>query len=210
MAYDLNKLTRLKHLEALAQRTKAEFTKTDAKIAELSEKVENLEANPGGDVNVIESISINGVVATPVDKTVEITVPTKVSELTNDSKFQTESDVTTAVEEAIAGVSHAAFKKVDVLPSPNEAEDGVLYLFMNSITGYYDIYAKVGEEIVLLDDVNVDLEGYVQKEEGKDLSSNDFTDEDKAKLDGIPETATDAEIKEMLDSVFGAVEGEEV
>ncbi len=47
------------------------------------------------------------------------------------------------------------------------------------------------------------LSGYVQKEAGKGLSTNDFSDADKAKLDGI-ETATDEEFDTMLDEVFGA------
>ena len=51
----------------------------------------------------------------------------------------------------------------------------------------------------------VDLSGYVKKETGKVLSSNDFTDADKEKLDGI-EIATDAEVTEMLTGVFGTSE----
>ena len=43
----------------------------------------------------------------------DVTVPTKVSELTNDSRFQTESEVATTVAAAIAATGHASFKKVD-------------------------------------------------------------------------------------------------
>lgn len=38
----------------------------------------------------------------------------------------------------------------------------------------------------------------------KVLSSNDFTDELKAKLEAGPEVATDAEVAEMLAEIFGA------
>ena len=38
----------------------------------------------------------------------------------------------------------------------------------------------------------VDLSGYVEKEDGKGLSANDFTDADKEKLDGIEEHISDA------------------
>lgn len=48
----------------------------------------------------------------------------------------------------------------------------------------------------------VDLSSKVDKEEGKGLSSNDYTDEDKAKLTGL-EIATDEEIEAMLDEIFG-------
>lgn len=48
----------------------------------------------------------------------------------------------------------------------------------------------------------VDLSNYVEKETGKGLSTNDFTNDDKTKLDGI-EIATDTEVTEMLTAVFG-------
>lgn len=58
----------------------------------------------------------------------DVTVPTKVSELTNDSKFQTESEVATTVAAAIAATGHASFKKVDSIPSTETAEDVFLFI----------------------------------------------------------------------------------
>ncbi len=49
----------------------------------------------------------------------------------------------------------------------------------------------------------VDLSGYVKKESGKGLSTNDFTNRDKEKLDGI-EVATDSEFDSIINEVFGA------
>ena len=40
--------------------------------------------------NVIESVSVNGGEVSVVDKNVDITVPTKVSELTNDAGYLTQ------------------------------------------------------------------------------------------------------------------------
>lgn len=137
-------------------------------------------------------------------KDVEKMVPTKVSDLTNDSGFQTSSEVSAAISAAISQSGHAVFEKVDAIPDAAGAQSNILYLVMNSKTKHYDIYAKVGEEVVRLDDTTVDLSGYVEKEEGKVLSSNDFTDELKAKLEAGPEAATDAEVAEMLAEVFGA------
>ena len=54
-------------------------------------------------------------------------------------------------------------------------------------------------------DWSVNLSGYQPKEEGKGLSTNDYTNEDKAKLASM-EMATDAEVTEMLNEVFGAAE----
>lgn len=53
----------------------------------------------GGKIDVIK---VNGTTQTITDKTVDITVPTAVSDLTNDSGFQTASDVQTAIGTAVA------------------------------------------------------------------------------------------------------------
>lgn len=47
--------------------------------------------------------------------------------------------------------------------------------------------------VVRLDDTTVDLSGYQPREEGKGLSANDYTTEDKTKLSGIAEGATKVE-----------------
>ena len=102
-----------------------------------------------------------------------------------------------------------------------------MYLLYNEKTKHYDIYAKIGESMEQLDDTTIDLSGYVAKEEGKEL----ITTEEKTKLAGIAEgatkveqsqtngnikingeevtvfeaeVATDAEVTEMLDEVFGS------
>ena len=51
-----------------------------------------------GEVNVIESISVNGIPQTVTNKNVDITVPTETSDLTNDSGFITLSDVPAQVQ----------------------------------------------------------------------------------------------------------------
>lgn len=60
--------------------------------------------------------------------------------------------------------------------------------------------AKLAAEV---QDVLDDVANKVDKVEGKGLSSNDYTDEEKAKLAAI-ETATDTEVTAMLTEVFGA------
>nr|UWG90083.1 MAG: hypothetical protein [Bacteriophage sp.] len=184
MAYNTEKLTKLEALKALAQRVKQETDATKESVTELSGRVENLET-AGGEPNVIEKVKVNGVEQQVSEKAVDITVPTKVSELNNDSQFQTNAQVAQAIQTAIAATGHASFEKVDAVPSAEEAEDNVLYLVMNAKTKHYDIYAKVENEVVLLDDTTVDLTNYVEKEEGKGLSTNDYTTEDKEKLAGL-------------------------
>lgn len=49
----------------------------------------------------IDTIKVNGTAQTIVQKAVDISVPEKVSDLTNDSQFQTASEVATSIEEAL-------------------------------------------------------------------------------------------------------------
>lgn len=54
----------------------------------------------------IDKIQVNGTDQTITNKTVNITVPTKVSDLTNDSGFQTETQVDTKISAAVASAYH--------------------------------------------------------------------------------------------------------
>lgn len=56
-------------------------------------------AENGGKIDVIK---VNGTAQAITNKTVDITVPTKVSELNNDSNFQNDSDVADAIDTALA------------------------------------------------------------------------------------------------------------
>lgn len=187
MAYNKEKLTKLEALQELAKQAEQKYA-TKESVTELSDRVQGLETT-GGQPNVIETVKVNGVAQEVSEKAVNIAVPTKVSELANDSLFQTNSEVVQAIQTAIAKTGHASFKKVDAVPDAETAEDNVMYLVMNSKTKHYDIYAKVENEVVLLDDTTVDLTNYVEKEEGKGLSTNDYTTEEKEKLAGIAEGA---------------------
>lgn len=181
--YDLTHIPSLKHLQDLATREKAKRTA-------LENRVKTLETT-GGQSNKIESIKVNGTAQNiAADKSVNITVPTKTSQLTNDSAFQTSAQVASAVQAAIAKTGHASFQKVDAVPAADSAKENVLYLVMNTTTKHYDIYAKIkgdGDSYTMerLDDTTVDLSGYVQKVSGKGLSTNDYTTAEKTKLAGI-------------------------
>ena len=182
MAYNKEKLTKLEALQELSKRIEQDYA-TKESVNSLSERVDDL-VTAGGEPNVIETVKVNGVAQEVTEKAVDIKVPTKVSDLTNDSAFQTNTEVAQAIQTAISKTGHAVFKKVDAVPEAAAAEDNVLYLVMNK-TKHYDIYAKVENEVVLLDDTTVDLTNYVEKEEGKGLSTNDYTTEDKEKLAGL-------------------------
>ncbi len=180
MAYELTHLTKLSALQALAQRAEATYAKK-AELEALEGRVDDI-VSTGGEPNVIDTIKVNGEAQKVTDKAVDIAVPTKVSDLSNDSEFQTNAQVAQAIQAAIAATGHAHFEKVDAVPEASAALENVLYLVMNGTTQHYDIYAKVDGEVVLLDDTTVDLTNYVQKEEGKGLSTNDYTTPEKEKL----------------------------
>ena len=63
---------------------------------EEKNKLSNIEA--GANENIIEGIAVNNVDMTPINKRVNLTVPTKVSDLTNDKKFQTDAEVASAIK----------------------------------------------------------------------------------------------------------------
>lgn len=79
--------------------------------------------------------------------------------------YQTEAQVATAIQTAIAATGHAHFEKVDAVPTAETAEENVLYLVMNAATGHYDIYALVSGKVELIDDTTVDLSNYSTTEQ---------------------------------------------
>lgn len=138
----------------------------------------------GAEANIIEGVKVNGVEATITDKIAELTisVPTKVSELTNDSKFQTESEVASTVATAVNGLATENFVKeqianinkkevvtsVDAMTDPN-----TIYLMANAgeTNNIYDEYIVIvtgeGEAatktVEKIGTTEVDLTNYVQE-----------------------------------------------
>lgn len=163
MAYDKNKLTKLGALEALAQRVKSDYA-TKASVDALEDRVDAL-VTAGGEPNVITSIKVNGAAQTVTDKAVNIAVPTKVSQIANDSGFQTSAQVTAAIgglrtELMGEGVPEAydTFKELaDYIDAHQTAADALT--------------AAVGNK--------------VDKVTGKGLSTNDYTTAEKTKLAGL-------------------------
>lgn len=84
-----------------------------------------------------------------------------------DAGYQTEAQVQTIVNAAIAASGHAHFETTETDPTSEgfEAQENVMYLYMNAATNHYDIYAKVGDKVVLLDDTTVDLSTYSTTEQ---------------------------------------------
>lgn len=109
--------------------------------------------------------------------------------------YQNAEQVQTAIQAAIAASGHAHFEEVDAVPSAAEAQENVMYLVMNDETGHYDIYAKVGDAVVLLDDTTVDLSAYAK--------SADVTAAINAAITGlnIDQYATDIELNAAIERI---------
>ena len=190
-----NKITNLEHLQKLALRTRTEVAALDQKLG-------------------------------------AVRLPTKVSELSNDSGYQTAEQVAESIKDkADKGTSLAAYGITDAytkteldgkisavykpggsvafadLPAADEAHLGMVYNITDKFTSTAGFVEGAGTKHPAgTNDALagfVDLSGYQLKEEGKVLSSNDFTDEEKAKL-GAVGYATDEEVDAMLAEVFGA------
>ena len=114
----------------------------------------------GAQVNKIESIKVNGTAQTITDKAVDIAVPTNNNQLTNGAGYQTASEVQTAINSAISGITGIDFQEVASLPATGTK--GVIYLVSNSGTGtnIYDEYIWVTNRFEKIGTTEIDLSNY--------------------------------------------------
>ena len=114
----------------------------------------------GAQVNKIESIKVNGTAQTITSKAVDITVPTNNNQLTNGAGYQTASEVQTAINSAISGITGIDFQVVTSLPATGTK--GVIYLVSNSGTGtnIYDEYIWVTNRFEKIGTTEIDLSNY--------------------------------------------------
>lgn len=93
MSVDLSKLISLDELTVFKAGTDALY-ETKSNVTALANRVKTLE-DVGSDDNTIETVKVNGTALTPdANKAVDITVPTKLSDLTNDNNTVTDSSYT--------------------------------------------------------------------------------------------------------------------
>lgn len=157
-----------------------------------------VDAWTAAEANVIESVKVNGTALTAdANKAVDVTVPTQVSDLTNDSGFQTASDVTTAIATALAGITGISFSKVNSYASlPATGAAGVIYFVPasgNGVTG--DIY----DEYVWIDG---DPSGSYEKVGTSEVKFGDYWS--KAELVVL----TDNEVTTIFNAAFNPQSGD--
>ena len=142
--------------------------------------------------NVIDGITVGGTAVAPdANKVVALgsaAGASAESTLTNGANLPTGSAVKayvegkgyqTASDVASALATYGSLKKqvAQAVPTAQAADPNTLYYVMNSATGYYDIWQLVGSSVVRLDDVSVDLSGYVR--------SSDVTIVTNAQIDAL-------------------------
>ena len=125
----------------------------------------------GGKIDVIK---VNGTAQTITNKAVDITVPTATSDLTNDSNFQSGTEVQDAIDAALADITGIEFEVVQTLPQTGEK--GVIYLLSNSGTGQniYDEYIWIDGDTTgsfeKIGTTEVDLSNYWKSTSGESNS----------------------------------------
>ena len=145
----------------------------------------------GAQVNVIESVKVNGTKVEPSSKAVDISVPTKVSQLTNDSGYQsatsvesiitakgylTQSLVQSLINSAVGNITSIRYEKVTSLPATGS--NGVIYLLAHShgTQDIYDEYIWLSETKTYekIGNTDIDLSAYVKKSELTAITTNDL------------------------------------
>lgn len=185
----------------------------------------------GAQANVVETVRVNGVPLVPSAKTVDVTVPTKLSDLTNDAGFitnavstlanyylksevyaKTETFTRAEVQNLINGITQPKVQIVQQLPSSGDV--GTLYLVAlsdGSGQNLYSEYVWTGSAFEQIGTTSFQLD-IVQNTgisiNGTALQEADATraglmpSDDKAKLDSVPTPSTIA-LKSEIPTVPG-------
>lgn len=100
--------------------------------------------------------------------------PTKVSQFTNDSNYQTSSQVQTAIANAISSIQGISYSIVTELPSIGQA--GVIYLMSNggSNSNSYDEYICVNNKFEKIGTTDVDLTGYLKETDLQEITNEEI------------------------------------
>lgn len=117
-----------------------------------------------GEKGDIKHIYVNGIEQAIDVSTgaVSITVPTKTSDITNDSDFQTGTQVSSAIAAAVGQITSFEYQVVANLPATGET--GVIYLVPSggASPNVYNEYLWVNNAFEMIGSTEMDLSGYEQ------------------------------------------------
>lgn len=157
----------------------------------------------GAQVNVIDVVKVNNVIQEITNKTLNLTIPTKVSELTNDSNFinntelnqkgfqtaanvnsiiaekgyLTEEEVSTLIAAALGNITNISYSVVAQLPEVGEL--GTIYLIANNSgennDGYDEyIYIASLSKFEKIGSKKLDLTGYLKETDLVPISNSEI------------------------------------
>lgn len=120
------------------------------KVETLEDKIDEI-TSVGGEPNIIEYIQVNGEAQTVTDKTVNIAVPTKFSELADDSGFGARIDA--AQTQADKGVQDAAGALAAAQQAQNEVDalEGEVGNLQDTVAGHTETIADHEERVTNLE-----------------------------------------------------------
>ena len=134
------------------------------------EKLEGIQAK--AQVNIIETISVNGSVITNVDKNINIFVPTDNLEIANGAGYLNEAEVRGIVSSA----GHLKRVIAEMLPDENIDLD-TIYMVKNTVESENDVYIEymyINDAWEIIGKTDVDLSGYVRKENIEELTEEEI------------------------------------
>lgn len=117
----------------------------------------------GAEVNIVETVKVNGTALSVTDKAVNIAVPTNNNQLANGAGYQTASDV----QALIANASHLKRSKVSSLPT-SDIDTNTIYMVLKSggeSGDIYDEYMYIDSKWELIGNSQADLSDYVKNDD---------------------------------------------
>lgn len=132
--------------------------------AGLSMTGEVLSATGGGEA---DSVQWDNVLNKP-------TIPTDTNQLSNGANFQNASQVNSAINSAVAGITSFSYEIVATLPATGVA--GTIYLLSNSGTNpnSYDEYIWVSDKYEKIGTTDIDLSNYLQNEDLEAITNGEI------------------------------------
>ena len=111
----------------------------------------------------IDKIQVNGTDQPITNKVVNLAIPTKVSDLTNDADYQDATEVQGLIDDALADITTIDYQVVQTLPQTGVK--GTIYLVPNSGTNpnIYDEYIYTNNAWEKIGSTDVDLSQYWAK-----------------------------------------------
>lgn len=155
--YTTDEKTKLNGIAAGAQVNTIESITVNGTAATITDKAASVTIDTGK----INKIQVNGTEQTITNKVVNISVPTNNNQLTNGAGYQTSSEVQSAIDSALEGVTGIDFQVVTTLPATGTK--GVIYLLSNSSSetqNIYDEYIWITDKYEKIGTTAVDLSNY--------------------------------------------------